>query len=110
MAKAQTSDKEDTKDTKVRLERPDLCFMGTSVVSGTATAVVEYTGLSTVFGEMAKEMAKRRPPTAFQKGIRGVSFMFIGIMSIMGPTVFLICGLLHEGWINALLFAVAGIG
>ncbi len=69
---------EKEENTKVRLERPDLCFMGTSVVSGTATAIVEHTGLNTVFGEMAKEMAKRKPPNAFQKGIKRVSFMFIG--------------------------------
>ena len=45
------------------LELPNLCFLGTSVESGTATAVVVATGARTLFGSMARGIRgrSRRP-------------------------------------------------
>src|SRR5499427_3982998 len=46
-------------------ELPTICFMGTSVVSGTATAAVIATGSRTSFGRMAKGIVGQRAGTAF---------------------------------------------
>ena len=44
-------------------DAPDLVFLGTSVVSGTATAVVTATGAGTLFGDIApaRQPRRRRP-------------------------------------------------
>src|ERR1700690_3967514 len=55
------------------LARETACFMGTNVVSGTATAVVAATGDATFFGSVAQDIAGARPLTSFDKGISKVS-------------------------------------
>ncbi len=92
---------------KVDLDRPDLCYMGTSIVSGTATAIVRKTGMNTYFGSMAKELFKKRPQNAFQLGVRRISWLFFIIMACMVPPVLLIQGLVHQDWEEAFLFGLS---
>ncbi len=47
------SDARDTRDKVSPIERTNLCFLGTSVESGSATAVIVATGAQTYFGKMA---------------------------------------------------------
>ncbi|GJJ76753.1 P-type Mg2+ transporter [Entomortierella parvispora] len=91
----------------IDLSRPDMCYMGTSVVSGTATVMVEKIGSETFFGSMAKELAKRRPENAFQMGVRNISWVFFGLMALMVPPVLLINGFVHQSWKDAALFALS---
>ncbi|GJJ75433.1 P-type Mg2+ transporter [Entomortierella parvispora] len=93
--------------TDAGLDRPDICFMGTSVVSGTATVLVEKTGENTFFGSMAKELSKRKPENAFQLGVRNISWVFFGMMFVLIPPVLLINGLTTKGWTEAVLFALS---
>jgi Mg2+-importing ATPase len=86
---------------------PTVCFMGTSVVSGTATAVVAATGDRTYFGSMARSIAGRRPQTAFDKGVNSVSWLLIRFMLVMVPVVFLLNGLTKHDWIGAFVFGIA---
>ncbi|HXY31586.1 MAG TPA: magnesium-translocating P-type ATPase [Gemmatimonadaceae bacterium] len=88
-------------------EMPTICFMGTSVVSGTATAVVLATGSNTSFGRMAKGLVGRRAETAFDVGVRKVSWLFIRFIVVMVPIVFLINGLSKGNWLEAFLFGLA---
>ncbi|ORX99356.1 magnesium-translocating P-type ATPase [Basidiobolus meristosporus CBS 931.73] len=85
----------------------DMCFMGTSVVSGTATGVVKAIGPNTLFGAMAKQLSSQRPINAFQKGIRRISYLFIAIMLIMLPLVFVFSGFTKHDWLQAALFAAS---
>jgi Mg2+-importing ATPase len=55
------------------LETNNLCFMGTSVTSGSARGVILNTGANTYFGRIARTITKKRPKTNFDKGIRNVS-------------------------------------
>src|SRR6202521_3727228 len=89
------------------LEQEAACFMGTNVVSGTATAVVAATGDATNFGAMAKAIVAARPLTSFDKGISRVSWMLIRFLLVMTPLVFLINGITKGDWLEALLFAVS---
>src|ERR1039457_1205266 len=89
------------------LERETACFMGTNVVSGTATAVVAATGDATFFGAVARDIAGARPLTSFDKGISKVSWMLVRFLMVMTPLVFLIDGISKGDWLESLLFAVS---
>ncbi|KKZ75444.1 magnesium ABC transporter ATPase [Streptomyces showdoensis] len=85
----------------------NLCLMGTSVTSGTATGVVVATGSDTYFGSMAGSLVGERPQTTFDTGVRKVSFLLIRFMLVMVPVVFAINGLTKGDWDEAFLFAIA---
>jgi Mg2+-importing ATPase len=89
------------------LDQPTACFMGTNIVSGTATAVVAATGDATQFGAMAKDIVGARPLTSFDIGVNRVSFMLIRFLLVMTPLVFVINGITKGNWLEALLFAVS---
>ena len=89
------------------LERETACFMGTNVVSGTATAVVAATGDATFFGAVARDIVGVRPLTSFDKGISKVSWMLVRFLMVMTPLVFLINGISKGDWLQSLLFAVS---
>lgn len=85
----------------------NVCFMGTNVISGSATAVVLATGDDTYFGNMAKALSGEREPTSFDKGVNSVSWLLIRFMLVMVPVVFLINGLTKHDWLQALMFAIS---
>jgi P-type Mg2+ transporter len=85
----------------------NICFMGTSVVSGTATGVVVLTGSRAYFGGLANLIAGARESTDFDKGIGRFAWLMIRLILVMAPLVFLINGLTKGDWVEALLFAVA---
>ncbi|KOC88436.1 magnesium-translocating P-type ATPase [Winslowiella iniecta] len=86
---------------------PNVCLMGTNVVSGHATAVVVATGNQSWFGSLAKNIVGKRAPTAFDRGVNSVSWLLIRFMFIMVPIVFVINGMTKGDWLDAALFAVA---
>ncbi|MEN5147465.1 magnesium-translocating P-type ATPase [Brevundimonas diminuta] len=90
-----------------QLDHPNACFMGTNVVSGTATAVVVATGPRTYFGSLAKAIVGSRAETAFDRGVNSVSWLLIRFMLIMVPIVLLINGFTKGDWMEAFLFALA---
>lgn len=94
-------------ENKQVIELNNLCFMGTNVVSGSATAVIVVTGSYTYFGSISKSITGERPETSFDKGINKVSFLLIRFMLVMVPVIFLVNGLAKGNWLEALLFAIA---
>jgi Mg2+-importing ATPase len=89
------------------LEMDNLCFMGTNIVSGSATAVVVSTGANSYFGSLAKSVVGKRPETSFDKGVNKVSWLLIKFMLVMAPVVFLINGISKGDWNEAFFFAIA---
>lgn len=89
------------------LDRENLAFMGTNVVSGYAEAIVVSVGDQTVFGQIAKDINKDPVVTSFEKGVNAVSSVLIRYMVIMVPIVFLINGITKKDWMSALLFAIS---
>ena len=81
-------------------------FMGTNVLSGSATAVVLTTGNDTYFGSMAKSLTGDKSKNSFERGVDSVSRLLIRFMFVMVPIIFVINGFLKENWGAALLFAV----
>ncbi len=83
-----------------------ICFMGTNVISGSATAVVIKTGDSTYFGNIAHNIDNAKPKTAFQKDIEGISKLLVKFMLILIPIVFILNAWKHS-IVTAFTFAVA---
>ncbi|HEX2668770.1 MAG TPA: magnesium-translocating P-type ATPase [Gammaproteobacteria bacterium] len=89
------------------LDLPNLCFMGTNVVSGTAIALVVMTGADTYFGSLAGTLGHERVQTSFDRGVHRFTWLMIKFMAVMVPLVFLINGLTKHAWGDAFLFAMA---
>jgi Mg2+-importing ATPase len=88
-------------------EWSNYLFMGTSVVSGTATAVAVKTGNFTEYGKIAKRLVEREPETEFQRGIRSFGYMIMQITFLLVLLVFFINTLYLRSVLDSLLFAVA---
>ncbi|HEV2354216.1 MAG TPA: cation-transporting P-type ATPase, partial [Puia sp.] len=71
------------------LELPFLCFMGSSVVSGSALGLVLVTGPRTYFGSLAQKITGARVMTSFDKGVNRFTWLMISFMLVMAPLVFL---------------------
>ena len=89
------------------LEQKNLCFLGTSVESGTATAVVVETGPRTYLGSIASTLAGAPVETAFDQGVARFTWLMIRFIAVMVPLVFVINGLTKHDWKEAFFFAVA---
>jgi len=85
----------------------NVCFLGTSVESGTATAVVVTTGAGTYFGSMAQTLTGDRPLTSFDEGVKRFTWLMMKFMAVMVPLVFLINGVTKHDWKGAFFFAMA---
>ena len=89
------------------LEHPNICFLGSNVESGSATAVVICTGGQTYFGSLAAGIIGQRQLTAFDQGINKFTWLMIMFIAVMVPAVFLLNGLSKHNWMEAFLFAMA---
>jgi len=90
------------------IEHSNLCFLGTSVESGSATAVVVATGAQTYFGKMASSLSGQHVETAFDKGVKKFTWLMIYFTAVMSPMVFFINGLTKHSWgKDTFLFALA---
>jgi Mg2+-importing ATPase len=89
------------------LELANLAWLGTSVESGSAHALVVTTGTRTYLGGMARAIGATQPPTAFDRGVSNFTWMMIRFMAVMVPLVFVINGFSHHDWTGAFFFALA---
>jgi len=89
------------------IEPQNLVFLGTSVVSGFATALVTATGQNTAFGDIAKRLANRAPETEFERGIRKFGILIMRTVTFLVLFVFLVTAVLRHNPLESLLFALA---
>jgi P-type Mg2+ transporter len=85
----------------------DYLFMSSPVVSGSATAVVVKTGMSTEYGKIAERLTARPPETEFERGLKQYSYLVTRIIFFLVIFVFFTNTLLKHGVLESLLFAVA---
>jgi Mg2+-importing ATPase len=97
----------ETRPVSSPIEFRNICFMGTSVESGSATAVVVTTGVHTYFGSMASSITGERTLTSFDQGLNRFTWLMIQLMAVMVPLVFLINGFTKHDWKGAFFFAMA---
>lgn len=82
-------------------------FMGSSVVTGYATAEVIAIGHQTQFGAIAKDLAAVAVETDFEKGIRQFSYFILQITLVLVVLVFFILTIMHRGIFESFIFALA---
>ena len=82
-------------------------FMGTSIISGTATMLVCRTGAATSLGEISDSLVAKPPATAFESGIRNFGLLILRLAILMVLFVLLVNALFHRPWLESFLFAVA---
>jgi len=97
----------DSSDAKTPAERTNLAFMGSNVISGSATVVAAAVGNDTMLGTMAKELSSKPPKTSFEKGVNSISWVLIRFMLVMVPIVLFINGFTKGDWLEAALFAIS---
>lgn len=93
------------------LEAESLAFMGTNVISGSATAMVLAVGDDTMMGAIEQTLNTYDEPTSFEREMNSISWLLIRLMLVMVPIVFLANGLTDGDWLEAGVFALSvGVG
>ncbi|HYL57823.1 MAG TPA: magnesium-translocating P-type ATPase, partial [Candidatus Acidoferrales bacterium] len=87
--------------------RHDLVFLGTSIVSGTATALVIATGPRTSFGDIAAKLSERPPETEFDRGTRQFGILILKTVFFLVLFILVVSLAMHRDALESLLFAVA---
>ena len=85
----------------------NICLMGSSVVSGSGTAVVIQTGFDTYLGRMSKEIDNKKEITNFEKGMNNITKLLIKYMVVVSIAVFVIYAFVRHNLMEALLFALS---
>ena len=82
-------------------------FLGSHVVSGTATALVVRTGTATELGRVAGRLRTARPPSEFDQGVRRFGALLVRVTGVLVLVVFAASVARHRPALDAFLFAVA---
>ncbi|HUI68751.1 MAG TPA: magnesium-translocating P-type ATPase [Nitrospirota bacterium] len=82
-------------------------FMGTAVVSGSATVLICRTGPATALGEIADTLTAKAPPTSFEQGTQRFGLLIMRLTILLVLFVVLVNALFHRAWLDSFLFAVA---
>jgi Mg2+-importing ATPase len=85
----------------------NVVLLGTSVVSGTATAVVTATGRATAFGDIASLLSSPPPETEFERGTRKFGYLIMQTVFFLVLFVLMVSAALHRDMLESLLFSVA---
>ncbi len=101
------TDEREERENPSPTELSNVCFLGTSVESGTASAVVVETGPRTYFGSMASHIVGQPIETSFDRGINRFTLLMIRFILVMVPLVFVINGVTKHDWKEAFFFAMA---
>ncbi len=88
-------------------EAHNSVFLGTSVVSGTGTALTIATGRATAYGDIAVRLASRAPETEFQRGIKGFGQLIMQTVFFLVLFIVLIGVLGHHQPFETMLFAIS---
>jgi Mg2+-importing ATPase len=85
----------------------DQIFLGSSVVSGSARALIGRTGSDTALGQIAVDLNKAAPATAFEQGTRqfGMLIMWLTVLLVLGTLLVNVA--LHRPLMESFMFAVA---
>ena len=89
------------------LDAEDRIFMGSSVISGSATAQIGRTGSESAFGQIALSLADQVPPTAFEVGTRRFGMLIMRLTLLLVLFTLLVNVALHRSLLESFLFAVA---
>lgn len=87
--------------------RTNTLFMGTHVVSGSASAVIVHTGRETEFGKVSERLALRPPETEFERGVRQFGYLLMEVTLLLIIAIFAFNVYLARPVLDSFLFALA---
>jgi Mg2+-importing ATPase len=88
-------------------DTPDLVFLGTSVISGTGTAVILKTGAQTAFGAIAERLALRPDETEFERSMKHFGMLIMRAVFFLVLFILVVRVALHKDAFESFVFAVA---
>jgi len=88
-------------------EMHNMAFMGSSVITGTAKALVVKTGMQTRFGNIAAELGEKETETNFSIGVKGFGMLIMSVTLVLVLFIFLINALFKQNYLESFMFAVA---
>lgn len=91
----------------IPLDCLNLAFMGSNIISGSATCIVVAVGSNTILGNVAEIVDGSSTVTSFEKGIASVTRLLVTFMFVMAPTVLMVNGIVKGDWLEALLFGLS---
>ncbi|GAB4848763.1 hypothetical protein Ancab_003490 [Ancistrocladus abbreviatus] len=89
------------------LELKNICFMGTTVVSGSGTGLVVSTGSKTYMSTMFSTIGDQKPQDDFEIGIRHISYILIVVMLVISTLIGLTDYFASRSASESLLFAIS---
>lgn len=89
------------------LDLKNICFMGTSVVSGCGTGLIVSTGSKTYMSTMFSNIGKQKPPDYFEKGVRRISYVLIAVMLVVVTAIVLTCYFTSYDLSQSILFGIS---
>ncbi len=89
------------------LSAANTVLRGTSVVSGTAKALICETASNTVLGDIADSLIAKAPPTAFELGTRKFGLLIMRLTIFLVLFVLLVNTFYHRPWLESFIFAIA---
>ncbi len=89
------------------IDLTNICFMGSSVISGTAKAIVVKTGAQTEFGKIAQKLTEPEEETDFSKGIRNFGYLIMKVILVLVLFIFLVNAVLKRDLFESFMFSLA---
>lgn len=85
----------------------NIAFMGSSVISGSAKAVVVQTATGSEFGKIAQKLSEREVESDFSRGMRDFGYIIMKVTIALVLFIFLINALMKRDVLESFMFAVA---
>jgi P-type Mg2+ transporter len=88
-------------------QRTNTLWMGTHVVSGSATVLIVHTGKDTEFGKVSERLKLRPHETEFEHGIRRFGYFLMEVTLVLVVGIFAINVFLTRPVLDSFLFSLA---
>jgi len=88
-------------------QRTNTIWMGTHVVSGSASAIVTLTGKKTEFGKVSERLKLKSPETEFEHGIRRFGYFLGEVTLVLVVIIFAVNVFLKKPVLDSFLFSLA---
>ncbi len=85
----------------------NIVFMGSSVISGSAKAVVMKTGAGTEFGQIAAKLIQPSAESEFSKGVTSFGYLIMKVTIVLVLFIFLINAVLKHDLLESFMFSLA---
>ena len=94
------------KETPLR-ERVNCVFMGTFLVSGTATAIIARTGRKTELGNISEKLKHKQPETEFERGVKRFGYFLLEITLLLVISIIVVNIYFNRPVLDSFLFSLA---